>query len=132
MVGRQLAFGLVQQNQFVAEGVANARASANRDVERMLYRLAARAQEERECLINILNENIGFGTDVQVHDELRLRVWKGKADRFVASPQHSMPEAITIEGYRRIQIGDAKQEVVELSKQGPVRTHANHRPILPT
>ena len=48
--------------------------------------------------------------------ELRVRVRKGKADRFVAPPQDSMPEAIAIEGYRRIQIGDAKQKVVELSK----------------
>jgi hypothetical protein len=58
-----------------------------------------------------------------VDDELRVRVRKGKTDRFVASPQHSMPEAIAIEGYRRIKIGDAKQKVVELSKQGQVGAH---------
>lgn len=43
VISRQRAFGLVQQNQIVAEGVANPRASANRDVERTLHRLAARA-----------------------------------------------------------------------------------------
>jgi hypothetical protein len=93
---------LIQQNQFVAEGVANPRASANRDVKRMLYSLAARAQENGERLINIVNQNIGFGTDVQVRHELRVGVRKGKADRFVASPQDSMSEAIAIEGYRRV------------------------------
>jgi hypothetical protein len=107
---------LVQQNQFVAKRVANARASANRDVERSLYRLAARAQEQRERLITIVNDNIGFWTDIQVHDELSVGVRKSKADRFVASPQDRMSEAIAIERYRRIKIGDAKQKVVELSK----------------
>jgi hypothetical protein len=123
VVGRQRAFGLVQQNQFVAKRVANARASADRDVERSLYRLAARAQEQRERLINIVNDNIGFWTDVQVHDEFRVRIRKGKTDRFVASPQHWMSEAIAIERYRRIKIGDAKQKVVELSKQGALGGH---------
>jgi hypothetical protein len=29
-----------------------------------------------------------------------------------------MPEAITIEAYRSVKIGDAKQKIVELSKEG--------------
>ena len=124
VVRRQHAFGLIQQNQFVAEGVANARASPDRDVERTLHSLAARAQENGKRLVNIFNQNIGFRTDVQVSHELCVRLRKGKADRFVASPQDSMPEAVAIERYRRIKIGDAKQKVVELSKQGPVDAHA--------
>ena len=53
-----------------------------------------------------------------MHHELRVRVRKGKTDRFVASPQHAMPEAIAIKGYRCIEIGDAKQKVVELRNRG--------------
>jgi hypothetical protein len=116
LVSRELALRLVQQSEFVAERVANARASANRDVERSLYRLAARAQEQRERLINIVNDNIGFRTDIQVHDELRVGVRKSKADRLVASPQDRMSEAIAIERYRRVKIRDAKQKVVQLSE----------------
>jgi hypothetical protein len=28
-----------------------------------------------------------------------------------------MPKSVAIEGYRRIEVGDAKQKIVELSKQ---------------
>jgi hypothetical protein len=51
-----------------------------------------------------------------VYNELGVRFRKGKTDRFSASPQHSMPKAIAIEGNRRIKIADAKQKVIELSK----------------
>jgi hypothetical protein len=64
VVGRQRAFGLVQQNQFVAEGIADTRASPYRDVERILHSLAARAYEGAKRLVNIFNQNISFGTDV--------------------------------------------------------------------
>jgi hypothetical protein len=39
-----------------------------------------------------------------------------------------MPEAIAIKGYRRIKIADAKQKVVELSKQGPLGAHVAKHP----
>jgi hypothetical protein len=55
---------------------------------------------------------------VQVH-ELGVGVGKGKADRLLASPQHAMPKLIAIERYRRIEVGDAKQTVIELAKQRP-------------
>ena len=61
---------------------------------------------------------------VRVHDELRVRVRKSKADRLVAPPQHPMSEAIAIERYRGIEIGDAKQKVVEPSKQRAAGAHA--------
>jgi hypothetical protein len=117
-VRRQNALRLIQDDQVVAEGIANARASANRDIERGLNGFAARAQEEREGLVDILNQNIGFRADVQVH-ELGVGVGKGKADRLLASPQHAMPKLIAIERYRRIEVGDAKQTVIELAKQRP-------------
>jgi len=117
-VRRQNALRLIQDDQVVAEGIANARASANRDIERGLNGFAARAQEEREGLVDILNQNIGFRADVKVH-ELGVGVGKGKADRLLASPQHAMPKLIAIKRYRRIEVGDAKQTVIELAKQRP-------------
>jgi hypothetical protein len=119
-VRRQNALRLIQDDQVVAEGIANARASANRDIERGLNGFAARAQEEREGLVDILNQNIGFRADVKVH-ELGVGVGKGKADRLLASPQHAMPKLIAIERYRRIEVGDAKQTVIELAKLRPLR-----------
>ena len=123
-VGRQPAFRLVQQNHFVAEWVANARASANRDVERRLHGLTAGLQEGGESRVRILNDNIGFGANVEVNDELRVCFGERKADGFVGSPQDRMPETIAIEGNRCIKVGDAKQEVVELTKQRPADAHA--------
>jgi hypothetical protein len=61
----------------------NPRAPANRDVERRLHGLAARAQEERERLVDILNENTSLMTDIQVSGELRVSVRESKA---TASP----------------------------------------------
>ena len=91
--------------------------------------LAAGAQEEGNGLVDIFNQNIGFGTDVEVRHELRIGVGKGKADRFIGSPQHAMSQTIAIERYRRIKIGDAKHMIVELSKQGAA--HAHRQSILP-
>jgi hypothetical protein len=122
-VGHEAAFGLVQQSEFVTKWVANARAAADRNVEWVLNCLAARVQESREGLVNIFNDNIGFGADLQVNDELCIGVRKAEPDRFVASPQDSMPEAVTVKGYRRIEIGDAEEKVVEPSKQGPTGDH---------
>ena len=59
-VGRQPALGLVQQSEFIAEGVANPRAPADCDIERRLHGLAAGADKARDRLVNILNQNIGF------------------------------------------------------------------------
>jgi DNA-binding MarR family transcriptional regulator len=122
-IGRQTTFGLVQQNQLVAERVANARTSADRDVEGRLHSLAARAHEKRERFIDILNYNIGFRADVEVHNELRVRVRESKADRFVTPPQHAMAEAIVIEGDGRVQIAGAKQKAIQLSKQWALGAH---------
>jgi hypothetical protein len=65
----QSALQLIPDHQVIAERIANPRASANRDIERRLEGLAARAQEERKGLVDILNQNIGFWTDIQVNDE---------------------------------------------------------------
>src|SRR6185312_311380 len=116
-VSRKHAFGLIEEGQFVAERVADARASADRDVERTLDGLAARAHEERERVIDILNQNIGFRTNMQVSYELGVGVRKGEPDRVFAPPEHPMPEAIAIERDSRIKVGDAKRKVVELPKQ---------------
>jgi hypothetical protein len=39
-----------------------------------------------------------------------------------------MTELVSIEGDRRVKIGDAEQVIVEFSKQGPFRTHVNESP----
>ena len=85
--------------------------------------VAARAQEECEGLVDIINQNIGFRADIQVNDELRVGLGKAKADRLFGSPQNPMPETVAIEGYRRIEVGDAKQKVIELAKQRPAGAH---------
>ena len=48
--------------------------TANGDVERRLDGPAARAQQERERLVHIVNQNIGFRADVQVANKLRVGV----------------------------------------------------------
>jgi hypothetical protein len=70
-----------------------------------------------------------FGSDVEVRYQLRVGVRKGKANRFIGSPQDAMSQTIAIERYRRIKISDAKHMIVELSKQGPAQAH--REPILP-
>ena len=117
-VGRQPALGLVQQSEFIAEGVANPRAPADCDIERRLHGLAAGADKARDRLVNILNQKIGFRAEVQVHDELGVGVRKSKADCFVAPPQHPMPEAIPIKGDGGVEIGDPKQKVASLRNRG--------------
>jgi hypothetical protein len=107
---------LVQQRQLIAEGVANAGASANGNVERRLYDLASGIYEARDRIVNIMNKNIGFWTDVEVNDELRVGVRKGEPDRFVAPPQDSMPEAVAIEGDGRVKISDPQQKAIQLPK----------------
>ena len=51
-----------------------ARETANGDVERRLDGPAAHAQQERERLVHIVNQNIGFRADVQVANKLRVGV----------------------------------------------------------
>ena len=119
-IGDEAAFGLVEDDQYVPEGIADAGAAANRNLERGLDSLAAGVQEQLECVVDIFNQNIGFGTDVQVNYELGVGVRKGEADRFRASPQQTMPKPVAIEGDGCVEIGDAKQKVVELSEQWPV------------
>jgi hypothetical protein len=123
-VGRQPALGLVQQGEFIAERVADARAAADRDVERRFDSLAAGAEEDRKRVLDIVNQNIGFRADTQVAHEFGVGVRKGEADRVFASPKHAMPKAVAIEGDRGVKVGDAKQEIVELSKQRAVGGHA--------
>lgn len=127
-VGRQSAFRLIQQDEFVAKRVANARATADRDVERSLYAHAACAQEERESLVDVGNHNIRLGSDLQVNDQLRVGLRKSQASRFTASPQQAMPELVPIKGDRRVKIGDAEQVIVELSKQGRFSAHVEGIP----
>jgi len=88
---------LIEDDEFIAERIPNARASASRNVERALHGLAARVQEERESCVNIFNQNIGFWADVQVNHELRVGVRKANPDRLLASPYDAMPETIAIE-----------------------------------
>jgi hypothetical protein len=122
-VGRQSAFRLVQQDKFVAKGIANARAPADHNVERTLNALAACAQETRESLVDIGDQNVRLGSDLQVNDQLGVGLWKGEASRFIASPQQAMTELVAIKGDRRVKIGDAKQMIVEFLKQGPFSAH---------
>jgi predicted nucleic acid-binding protein len=115
-IGRQSAFRLIQEDEFVAEGIANARASPDRNVERALDRLAARAQEARESLVGVGDHDVRLGADVQMNDQLRVGLRKREASRFAASPQQAMAELVAIEGNRRVQIGDAEQMIVDFSK----------------
>ena len=107
-VGRQSAFRLVQQDEFVAKGIANARTPTDRNIERTLNALAAGAQEERESLVDIGDQNVRLGSDLQVDDKLRVRLGKGEASGFIASLQKPMTELVAIERDRRVKIGDAK------------------------
>jgi len=68
----------------LAEWVANGAHVGQRDVERRLYSLAARVQDDGESFVNIFNQNICLRTDAQAPHELRVRVRKGEADCFVA------------------------------------------------
>jgi hypothetical protein len=115
-VGRQLAFGLIQDDQFVAERVAPTRTPFNRNVERVLDCLTACAHERHECGIDVANQNIRLGSFAKVYDKLCFGLSKGEADCFIASPQQSMAELVSIERDRCIKIGYAKQMIVELSK----------------
>jgi hypothetical protein len=128
-IGRQSAFRLVQQDEFVAKRIANARTPTNRDVERTLNALAARAQEERESLVYVGDQNVRLGSDLQVNDKLRVRLGKGEASRFIASPQKAVTELVAIKGDRRVKIGDAKQMIVEFSKQGCFKAHFKETPM---
>ena len=85
-VGRQLAFGLIQYDQRVAEGVAQSRTRADADVEWVLDRLAARTQEGRESRLDVVNHNVRLGSDVEVNYKLRVRFRKSKTCCFLASP----------------------------------------------
>jgi hypothetical protein len=85
-VGRQSAFRLIQQDEFVAKRVANPRAPADRDVERMLDALAACPKEERKSLVGIGDQNVSLWPDLEVNDQLRFGLRKSEASRFIASP----------------------------------------------
>lgn len=126
-VGGQSAFRLIQQHEFVAEWIANARTPADRDVERTLDTRAACAQEERQSLVHVGNQNVRLGPDSQVNDQLRVGLRKREASRFAASPQQAMTELVAIKGNRRVKIGDAEQMIVEFSKQGSFRAHVKSR-----
>jgi hypothetical protein len=124
-VGRQSAFRLIQQDEFVAKRVANARAPADGDVKRTLDALAACTQEERESLVDVGNHNVCLGPDLQMNDQFRVGLRKSEASRFIASPQQAMTELVPIKGNCRVKIGDAEQVIVEFSKQGPLRAHVD-------
>ena len=95
-VGDEAAFGLVEDDQYVAERIADAGAAANGNVEGALDSLAAGVEEQLEGVVDIFNQNIGFGADVQVNYELGVGVRKGEADRSLASPHHVMPKPVAI------------------------------------
>jgi hypothetical protein len=73
-VGRQLAFGLIQYNQQVAEGVAQSRTPADGNVEWALDRLAARTQEGHESRLDVVNHNVRLGSDVEVNYKGTVRL----------------------------------------------------------
>ena len=116
-VGHQLSLGLIQDDQFVAERIANACATANRQVEWSLKGVAARTYEGRESLVDVAHENIRLRSNVKVYDQFCIRLWKLEADRFISSPQETVAELIPIERNRRFEVGDAKQMTVDFSKQ---------------
>jgi hypothetical protein len=85
-VGRELAFGLIQYDQRVAEGVAQSRTPANGNVEWVLDRLAARTQKSRESRVDVVNHNVRLGSDVEVNYKLRVHFRKSETCCFLASP----------------------------------------------
>ena len=128
-VGRQSTFRLVQQDEFVAKGITNAGTPADRNIEWRLNALAACAQETRESLVDIGDQNVRLGSDLQVNDKLRVCLGKGEANCFIASPKQAMTELVAIKGDRRVKIGDAKQMIVEFSKQGCFKAHFKETPM---
>jgi hypothetical protein len=122
-VGRQSAFRLVQQDEFVAKWIANARTPADRNVERRLNALAACAKEACESLADIGDQNVRLGSDLQVNDKLCVGLRKGEASCFIASPKQAMTELVAIKEDRGVKIGDAEQMIVEFSKQRLFTAH---------
>ena len=108
---------MIQYDQFIAEGIANACTTANRQVERRLDGVAARVQEDRESLLDVAHENVRLWSNMEMHDQLRVRLWELEADRLVGSPQEPMAKLVAIKCNRRFEIGGAKQVTVDFSKQ---------------
>jgi hypothetical protein len=115
-VGGQSALGLIQHDQFVAKGITNARATADCNIEWVLDGRPACVQKCRESFIDVANQNVRLGSNVEVYDEFRVRLGESEAGSFIASPQQTMTQFVPIKGNRRVKIGDPKQMIVELSK----------------
>jgi hypothetical protein len=114
---------LIQYDNHVAKRIANAGAAAYRDIEGSLDGVPARPQELGISLFDISNQDVCFRADPQMHDELCIRLGKREARRLAALPQEAVAQFVTVEGDRRINIGDAKQMIVDLSKQGLIGGH---------
>jgi hypothetical protein len=107
---------LIAYDQLIAEGVANARAAANRNVEGRFDDLAAFSQDRPESLVDVIDENVRLGPDVQMYDQFRIRLWKFEADRLVRSPHQAMAEFVPIERNGRFKVGCSQQVTVDFSE----------------
>jgi hypothetical protein len=107
---------LVQYDQFVAERVANTRAPTYGDIKWLLDGHAACEQDGRESFVDIADQNVRLWADMQMHDQFRICLGQREASRFMAPPEQTMTELVSIEGDRCVEIADAKQMVVDLSK----------------
>jgi hypothetical protein len=116
---------LVQYSEHVAKRIANAGATAYRDIEGRLDGLRARPQEFGVSLFDVSNQDVCFRADMEVHNKLCIRLGKREARRLAASPQETVAQLIAVEGDRRVKIGNAKQMIIELSKWGLICGHAS-------
>jgi hypothetical protein len=115
-VGGQLSFRLIQDNQFVAKRVTYSRATADRYVEWGHNRLSPGLQKVRESLVDVGDHYVRFRSDMEVYDQLGIRLRKTETRSLIGAPQQTMTQPVSIKGDRRVKIGDAKQMVVEFSK----------------
>ena len=78
----QPALRLIQDDDHIAEGIAHPCTSADRDVERWLDGFSPGAQECRECVVDILDEDVRLRADMKVDDQFCVGFGQRKAGGF--------------------------------------------------
>jgi hypothetical protein len=80
-------------------------------------RLSSGLQKSFESTIRVIDHNVRFRTDLAVKHKLRVILSQLETGRDSITPEQSMPEPISIEDYRGVEVGNPEHEVVELSEQ---------------
>jgi hypothetical protein len=89
-IGHQLSFRLIQDDQFVAKGVAYSRTTANRYVEWGQNRLAPGLQKGCESLVDVCDQYVRLRSDMKVYYQLGVRLRKTETRSLTAAPQQSV------------------------------------------